>query len=76
MYIFGGFFSVFFNDIFVYKFLNCKVFRDEELCRNVGLGIKCVWNKNYCEFWEFGNINNIFRVKCFFKIGEVFFFLG
>nr|XP_013013606.1 attractin-like protein 1 [Cavia porcellus] len=64
MYIFGGFSSVLLNDILVYKPANCKAFRDEELCKNAGPGIKCVWNKNHCESWESGNTNNILRAKC------------
>ncbi|XP_027707853.1 attractin-like protein 1 isoform X4 [Vombatus ursinus] len=64
MYIFGGFSSVLLNDILVYKPPNCKAFRDEELCKNAGPGIKCLWNKNYCESWEGGHHNNILRAKC------------
>lgn len=64
MYIFGGFSSVLLNDILVYKPPNCKAFRNEELCKNAGPGIKCIWNKNYCESWESGNTNNILRAKC------------
>lgn len=73
MYIFGGFSSVLLNDILVYKPPNCKAFRDEELCKNAGPGIKCIWNKNHCESWESGNINNILRAKCPPKTGEVVF---
>lgn len=72
MYIFGGFSSVLLNDILVYKPPNCKAFRDEELCKNAGPGIKCIWNKNYCESWESGNTNNIIRAKCPPKTGKVF----
>ncbi|XP_074151794.1 attractin-like protein 1 isoform X4 [Sminthopsis crassicaudata] len=64
MYIFGGFSSVLLNDILVYKPPNCKAFRDEELCKNAGPGIKCLWNKNNCESWEGGHHNNILRAKC------------
>uniref|UniRef100_A0A8C2QXS7 Attractin like 1 n=1 Tax=Capra hircus TaxID=9925 RepID=A0A8C2QXS7_CAPHI len=64
MYIFGGFSSVLLNDILVYKPPNCKAFRDEELCKNAGPGIKCIWNKNHCESWDSGNTNNILRAKC------------
>ncbi|XP_075830646.1 attractin-like protein 1 isoform X3 [Microtus pennsylvanicus] len=64
MYIFGGFSSVLLSDILVYKPPNCRAFRDEERCRNAGPGIKCVWNKNHCESWETGNVNNILRAKC------------
>ncbi|KAK7811713.1 hypothetical protein U0070_023194, partial [Myodes glareolus] len=64
MYIFGGFSSVLLSDILVYKPPNCRAFRDEERCRNAGPGIKCVWNKNHCESWETGNMNNILRAKC------------
>ncbi|XP_036191764.1 attractin-like protein 1 isoform X3 [Myotis myotis] len=64
MYIFGGFSSVLLNDILVYKPPNCKAFRNEELCKNAGPGIKCIWNKSYCESWESGNTNNILRAKC------------
>ncbi|XP_036078037.1 attractin-like protein 1 isoform X5 [Rousettus aegyptiacus] len=64
MYIFGGFSSVLLNDILVYKPPNCRAFRDEELCKNAGPGIKCIWTKNYCESWESGNTNNILRAKC------------
>ncbi|MBZ3871502.1 Attractin-like protein 1 [Sciurus carolinensis] len=64
MYIFGGFSSVLLNDILVYKPPNCKAFRDEELCKNAGPGIKCIWNKNHCESWESANTNNILRAKC------------
>lgn len=75
MYIFGGFSSVLLNDILVYKPPNCKAFRDEELCKNAGPGIKCIWNKNYCESWESGNTNNILRAKCPPKTGKSCFFL-
>ena len=73
MYIFGGFSSVLLNDILVYKPPNCKAFRDEELCKNAGPGIKCIWNKNHCESWESGNTNNILRAKCPLKTGKKFF---
>lgn len=73
MYIFGGFSSVLLSDILVYTPPNCKAFRDEELCKNAGPGIKCVWNKNHCESWESGNTNNILRAKCPPKTGEFFF---
>lgn len=70
MYIFGGFSSVLLNDILVYKPPNCKAFRSEELCKNAGPGIKCIWNKSYCESWESGNTNNILRAKCPPKTGK------
>ncbi|ERE80945.1 attractin [Cricetulus griseus] len=64
MYIFGGFSSVLLSDVLVYKPPDCRAFQDEELCRNAGPGIKCVWNKNHCESWETGNANTILRAKC------------
>lgn len=76
MYIFGGFSSVLLNDILVYKPPNCKAFRNEEVCKNAGPGIKCIWNKNYCESWESGNMNNILRAKCPPKTGKSCFFFS
>lgn len=72
MYIFGGFSSVLLSDVLVYKPPDCRAFQDEELCRNAGPGIKCVWNKNHCESWETGNANTILRAKCPPKTGEAF----
>uniref|UniRef100_A0A674JRZ3 Attractin-like protein 1 n=1 Tax=Terrapene triunguis TaxID=2587831 RepID=A0A674JRZ3_9SAUR len=42
MYIFGGFSSVLLNDILVYKPPDCEAFRQEELCKNAGPGIRCL----------------------------------
>ncbi|KAJ6669074.1 hypothetical protein lerEdw1_007883 [Lerista edwardsae] len=64
MYIFGGFSSVLLNDILVYKPPNCEAFRDEELCKNAGPGLRCLWNKNHCLSWESGHVYNILRAKC------------
>uniref|UniRef100_A0A8C3F7H7 Attractin-like protein 1 n=1 Tax=Chrysemys picta bellii TaxID=8478 RepID=A0A8C3F7H7_CHRPI len=64
MYIFGGFSSVLLNDILVYKPPDCEAFRQEELCKNAGPGIRCLWNKNHCESWESGHANNVLEAKC------------
>ncbi|XP_073210377.1 attractin-like protein 1 isoform X10 [Lepidochelys kempii] len=64
MYIFGGFSSVLLNDILVYKPPDCEAFRQEELCKNAGPGIRCLWNKNQCESWESGRANNVLEAKC------------
>uniref|UniRef100_A0A674JWL0 Attractin-like protein 1 n=1 Tax=Terrapene triunguis TaxID=2587831 RepID=A0A674JWL0_9SAUR len=64
MYIFGGFSSVLLNDILVYKPPDCEAFRQEELCKNAGPGIRCLWNKNHCESWESGRANNVLEAKC------------
>ncbi|XP_026560619.1 attractin-like protein 1 [Pseudonaja textilis] len=64
MYIFGGFSSILLNDILVYKPPNCEAFRDEDLCKTAGPGLRCLWNKNHCVSWELGHDTNILRAKC------------
>ncbi|XP_039403593.1 attractin-like protein 1 isoform X2 [Mauremys reevesii] len=64
MYIFGGFSSVLLNDILVYKPPDCEAFRQEELCKNAGPGIRCLWKKNHCESWESGHAHNVLEAKC------------
>ncbi|XP_015671302.1 attractin-like protein 1 [Protobothrops mucrosquamatus] len=68
MYIFGGFSSILLNDILVYKPPNCEAFRDEDLCKAAGPGLRCLWNKNHCVSWELEHDTNILRAKCPRKI--------
>ncbi|XP_012670081.1 attractin-like protein 1 isoform X1 [Clupea harengus] len=57
MYVFGGFSSVLLNDVLVYRPPNCEAFPDEKRCVNAGPGVRCVWSRNRCVFWEPGPVN-------------------